>query len=376
VSVAAPPSPETDAVFLRRNDPPARLTDNNPIAVVDLFAGCGGLTIGAIEGARRAGRAAELVLAVDEDPVPLSVLQRTLGLSSEQAPCLDLEALLGAFGDPLRPAERALLADVPTGGLLIAGPPCQGHSALNNRTRHDDPRNDLYLAVARVARLVEPVAVIVENVRGVGRDRRRAADRCRAALEELGYETTASRVDLHEIGVPQKRIRHVLVAVRGDRFDWDLIDAIPGRDVRWAIEDLLDIESDDVFDSSSHASADNRSRIGWLFENGEYDLPNSRRPPCHRKEHSYVSMYGRLRWDEPAQTITTGFGSMGQGRFVHPGRQRTLTPHEAARLQFLPDYLRLGDVGSRGALARMIGNAAPPALAIRIVETLVRAGTF
>jgi DNA (cytosine-5)-methyltransferase 1 len=63
---------------------------------------------------------------------------------------------------------------------------------------------------------------------------------------------------------------------------------------------------------------------------------------------------------------------MGQGRFVHPRRRRTLTPHEAARLQCLPDFVAFDAVDmTRSALATMIGNVAPPLLATRIVEALV-----
>jgi DNA mismatch endonuclease (patch repair protein) len=84
-------------------------------------------------------------------------------------------------------------------------------------------------------------------------------------------------------------------------------------------------------------------------------------------------MYGRLAWDEPAQTVTTGFGSMGQGRYVHPARKRTLTPHEAARLQMLPDFYDFDGVQTRTALATMIGNAVPPVLAMAIGEALLPA---
>ena len=72
--------------------------------------------------------------------------------------------ILGGLAEPIRESEQVLVDAGGEATLLLAGPPCQGHSALNNHTRHDDPRNDLYLAVARVARLLEPRAVIVENV--------------------------------------------------------------------------------------------------------------------------------------------------------------------------------------------------------------------
>ena len=82
-------------------------------------------------------------------------------------------------------------------------------------------------------------------------------------------------------------------------------------------------------------------------------------------------MYGRLRWNEPAQTITSGYGSMGQGRYVHPGRRCMLPPHEAARLQTIPDWFDFQHATTRGALARMIGNAVPPLLGIDIGRLLL-----
>jgi DNA (cytosine-5)-methyltransferase 1 len=112
----------------------------------------------------------------------------------------------------------------------------------------------------------------------------------------------------------------------------------PDRTVGWAIRDLLGEASSGVYDSSGRVSKRSARRIAFLFDEKRYNLPNRLRPKCHRDGgHTYLSMYGRLRWDSPAQTITTGFGSMGQGRYVHPARRRTITPHEAARLQTFPD---------------------------------------
>lgn len=342
--------------------------------IVDLFSSLGGLTLGALEGLRRRGRAGSLRLAVDNDPAALGVLRATLGGRAGRYACADLAGLLGPLADKPSREEKQLLGGVKRGSaLLLAGPPCQGHSGLNNHTRHDDDRNDLYLAVARAARLIDATAVVIENVQSVGSDRRRTVARCAAALEELGYEVAARRLDLSCLGVPQTRIRHVLVATLGGPFGWGL-EEIQGHDVRWAIEDLLDLEGTSEIDSPSRPTAENRQRIDWLFANDAFNLPNTLRPKCHRSSHSYVSMYGRLRWDGPAQTVTSGFGSMGQGRYVHPLRPRTLTPHEAARLQCLPDYVKLATETRRSVLATMIGNAAPPLLTIRIVEALIDQG--
>jgi DNA (cytosine-5)-methyltransferase 1 len=366
---------EADLAFLKCTAPPklSRFQDAD-IAVIDLFSGCGGLTLGAIEAATRLERTVGVALAIDNDATPLEVLRETLDLQPTRVATQDLGVALRANGARPSAAEKVIseaASSAKGAKLLVAGPPCQGHSALNNHTRHDDPRNDLYLAVAHAARLAEPDAVVIENVRGVGADRGEALTRCATALQELGYEVVHDRLDLSQLGVPQTRVRHVLVATLGAPFEWTL--TRPGiRSVEWAIGDLLEIEPASVIDTPSRVSNENAERIQWLFDNDAYNLPNALRPDCHRDDaHSYVSMYGRLAWDAPAQTITSGYGSMGQGRFVHPRRRRTLTPHEAARLQFLPDFIRFDRVPHRTALATMIGNVAPPALTIAIVTSLL-----
>jgi DNA (cytosine-5)-methyltransferase 1 len=216
----------------------------------------------------------------------------------------------------------------------------------------------------------------VENVPAVRNDRCGVLETSKQDLERLGYVVDDAFIEMHLIGVPQRRRRHILLAwepVHGDPKDLleQLVnhpcsDHLP-RDVRWAIEDLKDVKSDAMYDSASTPSRENRLRMAYLFEHGRYNLPNSLRPKCHRDhEHSYNSMYGRLRWNKPAQTITSGYGSMGQGRYVHPGRRRTLTPHEAARLQTIPDWFDFNEATRRSALARMIGNAVPPLLGLDI----------
>jgi DNA mismatch endonuclease Vsr len=143
------------------------------------------------------------------------------------------------------------------------------------------------------------------------------------------------------------------------------------RSVHWAIGDLSAIQSTSALDQAAKPTATNLERMQWLIDNDEYDLPNPMRPACHHDEHTYNAMYGRLAWGDPAPTITTGFGSMGQGRFVHPASARTLTPHEAARLQTLPDFFDLDESKGRGAWATVIGNAVPPLVGVHLIEPLL-----
>ncbi len=371
---ATPSTLEEDLAWLRLNTQPANLSDRDPLAIVDLFCGLGGMALGALEGARQAGRGARLALAADLEPEALTVLRSTFGVDASVARKVDLGTLFRNPGQRrVLAREQRLFENVSGTAVLLAGPPCQGHSALNNHTRHDDPRNDLYLVIARAVEVLMPKFAIIENVRGVGNDRRGMMQRCVARLEELGYEVVPKRISLEHLGVPQKRIRHVLVAALERSFVWPPA-VVPARSVGWAIADLLDIESKHVPDTPAKMSIANRERINWLFDEDEYNLPNRLRPKCHHDDHTYISMYGRLRWDEPAQTITSGFGSMGQGRYVHPLRRRTLTAHEAARLQFLPDFVALADASTRRAMGDMIGNVAPPALTIALVRAAIAQG--
>ena len=163
-----------------------------------------------------------------------------------------------------------------------------------------------------------------------------------------------------------------MVATQG-QFDFgDLVNVDQERSVRWACGDLMGASRAGNFDSHAASSKVNMARIDYLFNHDLLDLPNEMRPPCHRlKSHSYNSLYGRLSWDMPAPTITSGFNSPGQGRFVHPQARRTLTPHEAARIQSIPDFFDWGE-SNRESLTQMIGNAVPPMLAYAVAVELLR----
>jgi len=233
--------------------------------------------------------------------------------------------------------------------------------------------------MARAAEVIQPAFVAIENVVAVRWDSGDVVGKTRSALERAGYAVTGRAVDLARVGVPQRRRRYLLLASRAGKPDptsiLDRLEAIlqghEARTVEWAIGDLRRVSARTGYDTPGRATKKSARRIKYLFDHGVFDLPNSRRPKCHRKGgHSYVSVYGRLHPDLPAQTITTGFGSMGQGRFVHPSQRRTITPHEAARLQTFPDWFRFGKDAPRTALATMIGNAVPPLLMV-VLGTLV-----
>jgi DNA (cytosine-5)-methyltransferase 1 len=233
--------------------------------------------------------------------------------------------------------------------------------------------------MARAAEILKSPVVLVENVPTVKRDIKNVATETIKALEAAGYSCAEAILNLQDLGAPQRRRRHVILAFHRIVLDpANILENLGNgyqccdeRTVQWAIEDLIDVESNGTYDTASKPNRVNIERMNWLFDNDKFDLPNDRRPTCHQSAHTYHSMYGRLRWDDPAQTVTTGFGSMGQGRYVHPLRRRTLTPHEAARLQMLPDFFDFNKAKGRGAISRMIGNAVPPILGIAIAEAVL-----
>lgn len=369
-----------DQKFLRRKSRQKAPSSETVLRVVDLFSGCGGMTLGFEEAARRNEVAIELALAVENDEEVLSILEGNFdGATTKGA---DVTALFdGRPGDALTTTEQRLLKEVGSCDALLGGPPCQGHSDLNNHTRRADPKNDLYLSMARAAEVLSPTVVVIENVPPVQWDTKGVVDQTWRALEKLDYDVSGGVVDLRRVGVPQRRRRYLLIASRVDQIRPDeLLGAVGSdagahaeRSVRWAIGDLENLKGVKSYDTASTPSPDNIKRISQLFDEDIHDLPNRSRPPCHSdKEHSYKSMYGRLWWDRPAQTITTGFGSMGQGRYVHPSKRRTITPHEAARLQAFPDWFDFGEHTRRGVLAKVIGNAVPPLLMVDLGRAIVR----
>ncbi len=314
-------------------------------------------------------------LAVDLDPDAVAVYKSVFPSATVLKTSVQ-EIFPGQGTEPQTQTERALADRVGRVDLLVGGPPCQGHSDLNNHTRRDDPRNGLYVAMARAALVLKPRAVIIENVPAVVHDAHDSIGRTTQILKGSGYTVAERVIRLLDVGVPQSRRRHVLLASRVETIDpQKVLDSIGNvtirRTVRWAIGDLAGIPSTERRDEPATVSHTNRRRIRWLDLSGELDLPNRLRPACHRSSHSYKSMYGRLEWAAPAQTVTSGFGSMGQGRYVHPEAPRTLTPHEAARLQCIPDFVTFSQVEHRTSLSRLIGNAVPPFLSEALTTSLL-----
>lgn len=364
---------------LKQKTLPNIFATDSSLHVVDLFCGCGGLSYGALLAGIKHKRAVNFKLAVDFNATALAVYKDNFKKYSQSIKQENIEALVTLSSKANSPTNREKKSWEGLGSidLLVAGPPCQGHSDLNNTSRRSDPRNFLYLAPARAAVSLKPKVLIIENVPTVTRSKENVVGQSRSLLQKLGYFVAELTIDLTRLGVPQSRTRHVqLASLKPLDEVIRSIESLSTKNVGCYeyISDLKNVATadGDPFDKTTRLSAVNAERIAYLFEKNVFDLPNSLRPACHRdKEHSYVSMYGRLNPRKPAQTITSGFGSMGQGRFVHPTKPRMITAHEAARLQGFPDSFSFADCTHVTGLREMIGNAVPPPMTQTIVSLLI-----
>ena len=367
-------SPEDyDIAWLKCKERPKTPTWRNEIRMVDLFSGTGPMTLGVVE----AGRATETnvipVFAIDFEKT--AALNYAYNFPDCNVVNDDiLKYVDGELGNPATEAEKNTLNMVGHIDMVIGGPPCQGHSDLNNHTRRNDPRNQLIFRVVRFVELTMPRYVVIENVQGIRHDKNHVLQIAENYLERLGYHLHENLLMASRFGVAQNRRRFILVATLDD-IDFNLKqyerDSVNG--VWWAIGDLAEGEKEDVYNSSAKHSATNQERINYLFDNDIYELPYQLRPECQRNENNrYTSVYSRIHPDMPAPTITSGFGSIGQGRFGHPYERRTMTPHEAARVQFIPDFFKFSKELNRVALQKMIGNAVPPKLTYIIGLELFR----
>lgn len=330
---------------------------------IDLFAGAGGVTTG-FKAAH-----ANVLAAVEIDPYAT----RTFAANHPevriwQADIAEVkpEALLQELG--LVPGELTLLG---------ACAPCQGYSSIGAR-RPDDPRNDLVLRVLDFVAIMRPRAVAFENVPHLVRDQRF----CELVhgLRRIGYGVQTNIVDAAEFGVPQRRRRLVVLAALGVS-DVDVPSLKPTKLsdsgaatpvwVRHAFSQLQPIDSGDPL----HVSRDHHprvlERIRAIPKDGgsRSDLPTELQLRCHTHlGKNSTSVYGRMRWDDVAPTLTTRCTSPSCGRFLHPEEDRAITLREAAALQTFPDGYHF--VGGRKAIESQIGNAIPVRLAQAIWTTL------
>jgi len=354
---------------------PKLSSKSSPLRTFDLFSGPGGLALGFRQAAEECGFSIESKAAIDVDKGALAVYKKnhkTLFTTFESAKML-------VNWQPLISRDSAKMFKPPTVlpileqfvgkiDVVLAGPPCQGHSNLNNHTRRADERNALYLIVPAMAIALEAPIVIIENVPGVLHDRQNVVKTTVSLLEEAGYHIEQGVHSASKMGWPQTRKRFFLIATK--ETTPLSIDSVAEAlrvehpfDIWWAIQEFANHKNVNFMDHLPDLSDTNVKRVKYLFEKNIHNLPNSERPDCHKNGNTYTAVYGRMHKDKPSPTLTGGFLSPGRGRFTHPTKPRVLTPREAARIQAFPDdYHFAAEEGvepARTHLAKWIGDAVP-----------------
>jgi DNA (cytosine-5)-methyltransferase 1 len=261
--------------------------------------------------------------------------------------------------------------------LLAAGPPCQGFS-VQRRGSDDDPRNRLVLEFLRFVEDIRPRFYLMENVPGLLSKRGLPLlEEIRTRTEALGYRTQATKLDAVHYGVPQFRLRAILIGEQVDHGRPGFVWPEPEFDARkWlTVGDAIGDLPPPPADGSPHPDVPNHYREAKLSAinlerlrhippgGGRECLPKHLQLPCHRNnpKHRHLDVYGRLEWDRPSGTLTARFDSFTRGKFAHPEEHRSITLREGARLQTFPDWFVFH--GNREECAKQIGNAVPPRLA-------------
>ena len=261
--------------------------------------------------------------------------------------------------------------------------PCQFWSKIRTDRTKSLKTAFLLKQFQKFIRYFKPGFVVVENVPGLFRRKDNAilAD-FQSFLRKQGYDFQDGVINASHFGVPQNRMRYLLIASRVKS-----VSPLPIDPSATAINvgDCIGIDKgfpaigpghrdDSPFRHASAAlSEKNLRRIAVTPTGGNRSSwsgdPDLQIDAYRGKDDIFKDVYGRMAWDRPAPTITTRFISLSNGRFGHPEENRAISLREGACLQTFPRTFEFHGA-SLNAIARQIGNAVPPALAKRIGEHL------
>lgn len=353
---------------------------------VDLFAGAGGMSLGAVEAGVR------VRLAVELDPHAGATYQHNHGrdviVVNEDISTLRVDHLARLGLLPRWRSQEPV--------VVFGGPPCRGFSTSNQKTRNgSNPANWLFREYLRIVELVEPEWVVFENVKGLKETGRgKFLNYVLGGFKALGYTTSMAILDSAAFGVPQHRWRLFIVGSRsGTGFDFELMPDVSPVSVGEALSDLPELVNGATIDRlpyrSKPMSAYAESLRANLSEcanhivtrNADYileryshvpqggnwaDIPPKLMENYTDRERCHTGLYHRLDPLLPAKVI----GNFRKNMLIHPYQNRGLSVREAARLQSFPDWYEFR--GSIGFQQQQVSNAVPPLLAHAIFTELVR----
>lgn len=343
---------------------------DNGLTVVDLFCGCGGLSL----GFQRQGF--EILGGVDFDPPSIKTFNKNIG--------------------------RGVLSDLSQNNwvtefkdhkidVLVGGPPCQGFSLTGTR-QFDDDRNRLYNAMFVGAKQLDPSVVVIENVRGMATlYGGRAKSEVVRLFDELGYDVHVRILDSANYFVPQHRLRLFFVATKKEfKFEWpeqvtsdsnfvtcsQAISDLPSMQNDYsasvseymgpaesAYQELMRTDSTRIVNHQATRHKDFVvETIRLVPEGGNHkDLP-----PGVGESRKFNEAWTRYHSQKPSRTIDTGHRN-----HFHYKYDRVPTIRENARLQSFPDNFVFE--GSKTQQNRQVGNAVPVLLSQSIAKSIQKA---
>lgn len=346
---------------------------------IDLFAGAGGMSL----GAKLAG--IDVKFAVENDPWACATYARN-----------HPETVLHA-GDIRKVTKRTLAPyiELRNDAVLFGGPPCQGFSWSNARTRNQDNSNNwLFREFLRVAKLLDPAWIVFENVQGiVDTGGGVFYESIQRDFKKLGYTIWSRKLNASQFGVPQDRTRFFLVGSKEDhafKFPRPRASVLTVDD---AIRDLPRLENGSSECWKSYGRKKPTSygkklrgklegccnnlvtnnadfvleRYAYVPQGGNWeDIPESMMENYADRTRCHTGIYHRLEAKAPSIVI----GNFRKNMLIHPEQDRGLSVREAARLQSFPDDYQF--VGSIGFQQQQVGNAVPPLLAKAVFSQLIK----
>lgn len=357
--------------------------------VVDLFAGCGGLSL----GLEQAGFETVFVNELNPDAMNTYLLNRRgTGLENPKRHAYDITELTAKEGE-LEALASELRREHGEVTLVVGGPPCQGYSGIGHRrtfdlNKTDIPSNHLYAHMARVVQEIAPKAFVFENVRGllnakwtkdgqkgeIWEDVQAAFHQIevRRGAQSFQYEIHPQLVFAKDYGVPQNRPRVLMVGIRTDITPHlngsdvasgflpqavggapDLVDLLgdlvdpewePGgitrrypaspstpiqRELRSSREGVVARKGSPVTD---HEYSNHRPELIAKFQ---YMIENNGEIPESMRTKKFAQRVFPKRWTETGPTLTA---TSLPDDYVHFSQPRTPTVREWARLQMFPDW--------------------------------------
>ena len=348
---------------------------------IDIFSGAGGLSL----GAEMAG--IKISTAIEINPhAAKTFLQNHKGAKVLQGDIQEIEP------QTLYNGKKPVF-------VIMGGPPCQGFSLSNTRTRNmDNKKNFLFLEFVRFVKELRPEWFVLENVWGItnineGKTQTMIED-CFRAIE--GYDNISSSILwASDYGVPQNRNRFFMV---GNRLGIDF--KFPEKHtaivtVDEAINDLPSLQNGEMLDEAAYTlsledasdyerlmrQGSDKARQNYVSRNNDLVIErykyigqgqNWRAIPDHLmqnyadKGRCHSGIYKRLRADQPSVVISNYRKSM----LIHPYEDRGISVREAARLQSFPDTFIFE--GPLMHIQQQIGNAVPPLLAKAVFQQIIK----